>query len=343
MPTHSFNYQSIRTALNAAIESNDHSIAHKMIDVGKSFHFFDKINFSGLLLKAIQYANADLFFALYDSNPKKMWSYQQQLIIHSIRFDRDDIIKGLFERGLKCDDAYNPDYASALDKKPFNGAVFDALVGTSNPHCHFLHKLARIIIERRNYSIEIIIHVLRRINKITFFDGFDGPHISLSNISSRIVHKACLYNSVDTIETYQEKFGKFSDNEVSFMLPTAVKYESLLIDYFIARGFYNEQSLQNALKTAINYNAKKTYFDVIRKIATLTESHACFAEIKESHLKKEFGSPKKALENLTEDNVLWLKVLLKRYFFASKRSPVLYLQNCPEWHKTAVIELLMDI
>lgn len=64
---------------------------------------------------------------------------------------------------------------------------------------------------------------------------------------------------------------------------------------------------------------------------------------KKSFFNLHFGAPKAALTKLHQNDAAWLKILLVRYFKASKSSPLNYLQKCPDWQKSTVVELLLSL
>lgn len=90
---------------------------------------------------------------------------------------------------------------------------------------------------------------------------------------------------------------------------------------------------------AIVFPALREHYVVVRY---LVDHGADVSKVKwtERLLSNVFGTPNKAVQTLPESQSDCLRMLLRRYFLKSKKSPLAYLKDCPDWHRSAVLNLM---
>ncbi len=178
------------------------------------------------------------------------------------------------------------------------------------------------------YSAHVVFYLLEH-----------DPALQLAIKDKKMMNKIALLSAKNNNTYYLKKCldagGKLTNHWKPLYI--AVKEDSLdFLKYAISNSFYSE----SALNHTINMAFKHSKIEAITLLAPLCNIKSF--SLSESVIKKHFGAPKAALVNLDEAHSCWLITLLKRYFSASKASPLAYLTTCPDWQKEAVIEVIMN-
>lgn len=305
------------------------------------------------LFEAVRVSNEKEFLKLYKINTHKCLN--DAIIEYSLEWRSADILISLYLLGQRASPHKFRDYLIEIDKRPFHEKIFKSLLllfeGVfEDVDAQILFTAKTMKIQREGIYLYLFnkgvgSHVLE--TDYVFFQGDNPIARSYTDIRLSLFYDvlkvACLNNSIDLLKSYEKLHGNSESGfSIECCLNYAVDYDSfILFKYFVDNKIYNKASISTAVKKLARSYGDYT-IEMIDMLIPLTKARGFLYDVKEFQLKREFGAPKMALKFLKKDRSVWLKPLLRRYFLKSKRSPLDYLKECPDWHKQKVMDLILN-